>query len=405
VKRVLLLMTSTTYKAAAFLSAAERLGVEAVVGSDMRQALAPLNPTGHVTLPFGDLVTATACIVNFARRRRLDAVIACDDDGAVLAAHAAGALGLAANTPDAVRVAQNKLLTRETMSRAGLDVPRYWRFTTDDPGARVAAAVEYPCVIKPLTLSGSRGVMRANDPAQLKRAHARLVAILGAKPGAHVPILVETFIPGHEVAVEGLLQAGRLRVLAVFDKPDALDGPYFEETLLVQPSRHAPDVVQAIVSMTERAIAAIGLEHGPIHAELRCIGTRAVLLEVAPRSIGGRCARALRFGDGSGSLEELVLRAALGMPTDLEPVAGASGVLMIPIPKAGILSGVHGVELARAVPDVEAVEITIPSGQQVAPPPEGARYLGFVFARAAHPDGVETGLRQAHAQLDVDIAG
>jgi biotin carboxylase len=212
-------------------------------------------------------------------------------------------------------------------------------------------------------------------------------------------ILVEGFIPGREVALEGLLSDGRLRVLALFDKPDPLDGPFFEETIYVTPSRLPAPVQEGITARTAEALNALGLRHGPIHAELRVNDQGPWIIEIAPRSIGGLCSRALRFGDGT-SLEELILRHSLGLDVELlERENQASGVMMIPIPQAGILREVQGQAEAEGVPGIEEVRLTIPVGQELIPPPGGARYLGFVFARGEAPEQVEATLREAHRRL------
>jgi hypothetical protein len=217
-------------------------------------------------------------------------------------------------------------------------------------------------------------------------------------------ILVEEYVPGVEIAVEGLLRSGRLDVLAVFDKPDPLVGPYFEETIYVTPSRLPAPTLRAVAELTARATDAIGLTEGPIHAELRIDGERIWVIEVAARSIGGLCARALRFGAGI-ALEEVILRHALGLPIDdLERERGASGVMMLPIPRAGVLQDVHGQDAARAVPGVTGLEITVPRGRPVVPLPEGDRYLGFLFARADSPEAVEAALRAGYAALDVELS-
>jgi biotin carboxylase len=269
----------------------------------------------------------------------------------------------------------------------------------------MASRVEYPCVVKPLSLSASRGVIRADDPTQFADACHRLMAIL-QRPDVAVSrrrsaqeILVERFIPGSEVALEGLLTNGQLRVLALFDKPDPLDGPFFEETIYVTPSRLPSAVQHQIASCTVEVASALGLRHGPVHVELRVNKHGPWLLEIAPRSIGGLCSRTLRFGDGL-SLEELLLRHALGLDAEiLERERLAAGVMMIPIPKAGILRQVTGQEHAKQVGGIEDIRITIPLGQEVVPLPEGSRYLGFIFARDSTPAGVELALREAHRRL------
>jgi hypothetical protein len=250
--------------------------------------------------------------------------------------------------------------------------------------------------------------MRADDAAGAAAALRRLATLL-ARPDARMAdgapatsVLAEGYIPGAEVAIEGLLTHGRFRVLAIFDKPDPLEGPYFEESIYVTPTRLEPTERRVVVEGAQAAMRALGLAHGPVHAELRLNPRGAWVLEIAPRSIGGLCSRALRFG--GVSLEELILRHALGREIDsFEREREASGVMMIPIPARGRLEAVHGVEAARAVPGVAEVRISIPPGQIVEPLPEGGRYLGFIFARAAAPADAEAALREAHRKLSFDI--
>jgi biotin carboxylase len=407
--RVLLLMTSQSYRAGAFVEAARVLGVEAVVGTDREQVLAPLNPAGNLTLDFTAPERAVREVADFSRHHALDAVIATDDEGAILAAMAAATLGLPHASVEAVRAARSKLLTREAFSRAALPTPRFESLPTGDDPAGLAGRVEYPCVLKPLFLAASRGVIRANDRAEFVTAFRRIAALLArpevaASGGAAArQILVERYVPGVEVALEGIVTAGRPRVLAIFDKPDPLEGPFFEETIYVTPSRLGAAQQAAIAATAQRAVAALGLAHGPVHAELRVNDAGVWPLEIAPRSIGGLCSRALRFGDGL-SLESLILRHALGMEVDsLVREDSASGVMMIPVPRAGILREVHGIEGARLVPRIDDIRITIPAGQEVVPLPEGNRYLGFIFARGEQPAQVEDALREAHRQLTFDI--
>ncbi len=415
--RVMLAMLSHTYRAGAFLDAARTLGVEVTVASERAQALAALHPAGHLTLDFSDPPRAAAAIADFGRRHPLDAVVATDDEGAWAAALAARELGLRHAAPGAVAAAGDKALMRAAFERAGLPGPRVERFTTADDPASFAGRMSYPCVVKPTRLAASRGVIRANDAREFVEAFRRTGAIVEAAAatitgpraagaaGATAPgaILVESFLPGVEVAVEGVLTAGVLRVLAMFDKPDPLDGPWFEETLYVTPSRHRAQVREAIVDAVDLAARALGLDHGPVHAEVRWDGSRAVVVEIAPRSIGGLCSRALRF-DPDGSLESVLLRHALGDPIErVERESRASGVMMLPIPRAGTLAGVRGAEAARAVAGIDDVRITIPVGDRLVPLPEGARYLGFVFARAGTPEAVEAALRAAHGLLEFDI--
>ena len=408
--RLLLLMTTATYRASAFLEAARRLDVPVVVGSDREQALAAASPAGHLMLDFLVPEKATGAIVEFAKHYPIRAVVSADDDGAILAAMAAAVLGLPHNAVDAVVAARNKHRMREVLAAAGVPSPRSELVSIDEEPHDVARRVVFPCVVKPLFLSASRGVIRADDPAQFAGAFRRLTAILrrpevAAEGGPLAQqVLVETFIPGIEVALEGLLSEGKLRVLALFDKPDPLEGPFFEETIYVTPSRLPAPLQQAIVACTEDAVTALGLQRGPVHAELRLNDQGPWILEIAPRSIGGLCSRALRFGEGI-SLEELILRDAMGLEVaSLQREKQAAGVMMIPIPQAGILREVRGQDEARHVRGIDEIRITIPVGQEVVPLPEGTRYLGFIFARDETPDRVEAALWEAHRQLTFHIA-
>jgi len=402
-------MSATTYRAGAFLEAAHRLGLAVTVGTDRPQALGEQNPAGHLTLDFGDPRAATGEIVAFAARRPLRTLVAADDDGVELAARAAVALGLAHHPPAAVRAARDKLATRRAFAAAGLPVPWFEPVRLYEDPAPIAARLRYPCILKPLALAASRGVMRADDPPGFIAAFGRLRALLAradARPERGAPVteaLVEGYLPGAEVALEGLVTGGRLRTLAVFDKPDPLDGPFFEETLYVTPSRLPETAQRAVVAATQAGVAALGLSHGPVHAELRVDQGQVWVLEIAPRSIGGLCSRALRFG-ADVSLEELILRHGLGQEIgNVERETAASGVMMIPIPARGRLDHVAGLDRARAVPGVTEVRITIPLGQPIEPLPEGARYLGFIFARGSCPAEAENALREAHRNLSFAI--
>jgi biotin carboxylase len=413
-KRVLLLASTTSYRVDDFRAAAERLGVEAVLGTDRCHVLAEVWDRerfgGSLQVELRDTARAAQAVVQEARARAYDAIVATDDPTAEVAALAARELGLPGNSPDAARTARNKRLLREALSRAGVPGPSHRVFEETERGADVARRVEYPCVLKPLLCSASRGVMRADDERSFVVAWDRLVALLRTPalravedPDGH-RILVEPFVPGAEVAVEGILAGGKLTVLALFDKPDPLDGPFFEETLYITPSRHPEEQQRSIADVTARAAAAVGLVDGPIHAELRLSSSGPQLIEIAARSIGGLCARTLRFGLGGASLEEIVIRQALHLPLGPLDRRGAAGVMMIPIPRGGVLQAVRGVDEAQAVPLVEDVAITAEPGQVLVPLPEGHAYLGFVFARGESPAAVERALRDAHARLAFDVA-
>jgi biotin carboxylase len=403
--RVLLLLPTTSYRTPDFLDAAARLGAEVVVASEEASTLEALNPAGLLTLDFRDPAACARRVAAFAATRPIDAVVGVDEDTAVAAAAIAEELGLRHNPIDAVRAARNKAVMRERLAQAGVPAPRHRLHDLAGDPKSAAVDAEYPCVLKPTFLAASRGVIRANDRDEFVAAWRRIAAIVAepevARRGGDAAreILVEEFLPGVEVALEGLLDAGRLRVLALFDKPDPLDGPFFEETIYVTPSRLPPASQERIASVATDAAAALGLCDGPIHAELRVRGGEAWILEIAARSIGGLCSRTLRFGTGL-SLEELILRHALGSGGEtLVREPGASGVMMIPIPRAGVLEGVEGLEHAAAVPGIVDVTISAHPGQTLVPLPEGSRYLGFLFARAGEPEQVESALRRAHAAL------
>ncbi len=415
VTRVLLLLKSESYRAGEFIAAAAKLGVDLVVGSDKANVLADFRRGSTLELDFQAVEASTRDIAGFHLERPLDAVVAVEDEGTVLAARAAATLGLSANPEEAAVAARNKFIFREVTSSAGIAGPWYRQFPFESDPAQVAREVPYPCVLKPLFLSAGRGVIRADNEAEFVAAFERIAVLLRdpeikalGGPDAEA-LLVEGFIPGAEVALEGLLDEGEFRLLAFFDKPDPLDGPFFEETLLITPSRHGESAQNAALELAGRAVKALGLRTGPVHVELRLAGDTATLLEVAPRSIGGHCSRILTFGVDM-SLEELVLRQALGIvtqdgiaPRDMARERRAAGVMMIPIPGAGRLEAVEGLKQARSVAGIEDVEITIPVTQEVVPLPEGNRYLGFIFAKGESPEQVEAALRQAHGKLGFTI--
>lgn len=411
-KRFLLLMGTETYRATDFLEAARKLGADIVVGLDRPDPLGELRTGGTVSLDFLALEESTAAIADLHGERPLDAVVSVDDSATVLAARANAALGLPANPEEGAVASRNKLVFREIVQAAGLRSPWFQAFSLEEEPEAVARRVPYPCVLKPLFLNASRGVIRADDAAQFAAAFRRIGRLLadpdlrqqgGAMAGQ---VLVESYMPGREVALEGILHEGEFRLLAFFDKPDPLEGPFFEETLFITPSRLPQDVQDRALQVAAAGARALGLRTGPVHAELRLEdtpGSEPYLLEIAARSIGGHCSRSLRFGAGM-SLEELILRQALGEGLDAtERERNAAGVLMIPIRAGGRLEAVHGLDAARAVPGVTEVEIAIPLTQQVVPWPEGHRYLGFIFARGDRPADVEQALRDALAHLRFDI--
>jgi len=394
--RLLLLLPTTTYRTAAFVDAARRIGADLTVASEQPSTLEAANPAGLLTLDFRNPERAADQAHDFARRSPIDAVVGVDDDTALVAATVAERLRLKGNPVHAANAARDKHRQRELLAEHGVPAPRFALHLLDEDPNEIARNVVYPCVLKPLRLSASRGVIRADDPASFVAAHARLKAILGSCDAA---FLVEDFVPGYEVALEGLLVNRRLHVLAIFDKPDPLDGPFFEETIYVTPSRAPAGLQKTIAECAERATRALGLVEGPVHAELRYNERGPWLIELAARPIGGRCSAVLRFGEGV-TLEELIVRHALGMPIpSLVREKAAAGVMMIPIPGAGVLREVRGVAEAKAVPLVEDVQITAHPGERLVPFPEGSRYPGFIFARGETPSVVEGALRESHRRL------
>jgi formate-dependent phosphoribosylglycinamide formyltransferase (GAR transformylase) len=410
--RLLLLLPSTTYRATAFVEAARRLDVALTVASERPSAFERAQPEGLLTLDFSAPERAAAQVLQFAHEHPIAGVVGVDDDTVVAAAAIAARLGLRGNPAAAALAARDKHLQRELLAQHHVRAPAFALHRIDDDPAALARGVRYPCVLKPLRLSASRGVIRADNPDQFVSAFRRVAAILAepdvAACGAPARrLLVEEFIEGPEVALEGLLVGGRLEVLALFDKPDPLDGPFFEETIYVTPSRLPRAAQTAIVATAQTASAALGLVEGAVHAELRWNAQGAWLIELAARPIGGRCSAVLRFGKGEGgrgqgtSLEEIVVRHALGMELPgLEREDAAAGVMMIPVPRRGVLREVRGIERARAVPLVVEVAITAHPGQQLVPLPEGARYPGFIFARGETPAEVEAALREAQRRLE-----
>jgi biotin carboxylase len=392
-KRVLLLVPPVTYRATDFVLAASRLELDVVIGSN---GALPLGGTPIVHVDPADLDGSV-------RRLRttvgpVDAVVAVDSEMLPLAAELGATLGLTGNTPAAVAAAADKAIQRRLWAEAGVAQPRFEVFADG-----TARSIGFPCVVKPVSLSASRGVIRADDEKALLAAVTEIRAILaGAEGSGGQTILLEEYVPGWELSIDGLLTDGALAVTAVFDKPDTPDGPTFEETLLVTPSRLSAPTLAAAIALAERAAQGLGLRHGPIHAELR-IDRRAgdekpVMLELAARSIGGLCSRSLQFLGGV-SLEMMILLNAVGAPVDIAPPPGASGVLMLPVERGGVLEAVEGQAEARAVAGITGLSITIPLGQEVRPLPHGDRYLGFLFAEGDDALAVETALRRARDRL------
>jgi biotin carboxylase len=405
--RVLLCATTTGYQLRMFDEAAARLGVDLRLASDRCGMLDDPWRDHAIPVRYHDLDASLEALQHNLGRQPLAGVLAVGDRPTVLAARAAQAFGITWHPPEAAEISRHKVRLRERLAAAGLPVP-WFRILPSEEANADRLAPPYPCVVKPVILSASRGVIRADGARELRDAVARLRRILATPdvrslrdPDADV-ILIEGFVPGREHAIEGLMAGGRLHALAIFDKPDPLDGPFFEETIYVTPSRESEVTQAAIVDAIQIAATAIGLSDGPVHAECRVHQGRVIVLEVAARSIGGLCARALSFTRGGVTIpfEELLLRHAAGMEwASWTRGARASGVMMIPIPAAGVYRGVDGEAEALAVPGITAIQITAKTDQQLLPLPEGSTYLGFIFAAADEPAEVESALRTAHGRL------
>ena len=400
--RLLLLLPAAGYANQDFIAAAARLNIELVACADYCHRLAPgwgLPPL--MSVPFDQPDVAVPQVLR-ALTLPVDGVLAADDHGLALAAQLRVALKLPGNSPDAVATLTDKLRFRRLQQAIGLPHPMFVSVLGDDTNA--AASLGFPLVVKARRLNASRGVIRADDEAQLARAmkQAQRIQARIQRDAGELGLLVEQFIPGFEVALDGVMASGELQMLALFDKPDPLDGPFFEETIFVTPSRLPAATQDQLADAVTHACAAAGLTEGMIHAEARINDAGVWLLEIAPRGIGGLCGRVLDATLGMTSAE-IVLRHAVGLPLPAQAHAVAAGVMMVPIPLSGILQGVDGIDAARNVPHITGIEITASAGQLVAPPPEGAGYLGFIFSRAATPQEAEYALRTAHAALAVRI--
>ncbi len=390
--RAVVILPSTTYRAGDFIDAAESLDVDLVVASEHP----PPFDMGdrYLQIDCSEVEGAAEKIAQLGDDVPLDAVVAADDAGVVIAATVGSSLGLAANDPAAAFATRDKAEMRRRLDSSEVPQPRFELLEEGDDPSELAAGIGYPVVVKPIDRSASQGVLRADDEEELDGAISRIAEILGSDRTE--PLLIEEYLPGVEVAVEGLISDGRLTVLSIFDKPDTPSGPAFPETILITPTRLPEERQQECIRIAELAIRGLGLTHGPVHIELKVGREEVRVIEVAARSIGGLCSRSLSFGLMDTTLESLILRNAMRMDKpELRREPNASGVLMIPIPRAGILRVVRGIEETRAIDGITGVDITIPTGTKVLPPPEGDRYLGFVFARGASPADVEAALRQA----------
>ena len=389
-----------------YVNAARKMGLEVLVASEGKHSVVSVYANGlHVD--FSDMDATLALVITEADKKPFSGVVATDDVSTELAVRISTALGLPCNSVDSVQLARRKDRAREKLRQEGSRVPAFCKLDIYAPLEQQVDNGLFPAVLKPLALSASRGVMRVDSMDELVQAAERLRQLLLKEKQLDTDerrfALLEKFIPGAEVAVEAMLLKGELQILTIFDKPEPLNGPFFEESYYITPSRLAPSQVQSVLLELQSACAAYGLSEGPIHAECRINDEGVWIIEVAARTIGGLCGRLLRFGTGS-TLEELVLMHATGRKPLLERERESAGVLMIPIPQAGVFKRVEGLMEAMKVPGIEDIDIQIREGHELVPLPEGASYLGFIFARGSGQGFVEAALRQAHARLRFIIA-
>lgn len=397
--RAVVILPSTTYRAGDFVSAAESLGIDLVVASEQP----PPFDMGdrYLQIDCADPDTAADAVAQLGDDVPLDGVVAADDGGVVIAAITGSILGLPANPREAALSTRDKLMMRAKLDSSEVPQPRYRSLERIDDLPRAAAALGFPLVVKPIDRSASQGVIRVDSFSGLKEAVAGVREIVG---NLSATLLAEEYLSGSEIAVEGLVSDGQLNVLALFDKPDKSSGPYFPETILVTPSRLPDDVQDECVRVADLAVHGLGLTHGPVHIELMVSEGSVRVIEVAARSIGGLCSRSLSFGLMDTTLETLILRNALALDKpELRHGPHASGVLMIPIERDGVLDRVRGIEEARSIEGVTGIDMTIHPGARVYGPPTGDRYLGFVFARGTDPATVEAALRKAAVIIEPAI--
>ncbi|MGF1618361.1 MAG: ATP-grasp domain-containing protein [Acidimicrobiia bacterium] len=400
--RIVVILPSSTYRAGEFVSASAELGVELIVASEGEP---PIDMGDrYLQIDCSDVDAAAARIVAFGDTAPIDGIVAADDVGVVVAAVAGQKLGLPSNDPDAARATRDKAIMRRRLESGEVPQPRWATLDPSDDAGIVAGSIGYPLVIKPLALSAGQGVIRVDRPEELTDSADRARAIIRSTGQADETLILESFMEGTEVAVEGLVASGNLTPLAIFDKPAESVGKGFEETILITPSRHEPSVQAEIFRVAGQAVKSLGLAQGPVHIELMVSGEKVRVIEVAGRSIGGLCSRSLSFGLMGTSLESLILRNAIGRDKpELRRSPDASGVLMVPIPAGGSLAGFEGIDEVRGQDAITGVEITARPGDAVAPPPEGGRYIGFVFAEAKTPEIVELALIKAMSTIEVII--
>jgi hypothetical protein len=400
--RALLIAPDRSYRTGAFVLAAQKLGVELVVASFGEACLA--SRSGGLALNRKSQTDALDTISRAVAENPFAAILASDDETVGLAGVAAERNGLPGNSADAIKAQTSKIHFRRLCQSNETQCPEFISLDSKNLERGAPAGVHYPCVAKPAMLSASRGVIRCDNPGELSRALKRIHSLLYSegKLGEDV-VLVEDYIDGLEYAVDGLLKRGRLQVLAIFEKPGPMAGPFFEETIYLTPPRLSHKVTGQVIGSLEILCRKLGICEGALHAELRINSSGVWFLEIAGRTVGGRCGRILEFQTGC-SLEELVLANAARLPAAVGESTGSSGVMMIPVTQGGVLRRVEGISAARREPGIVDVEIDVREGQILVPWPEGCAYPGFIFARAGTVADVERALRAAHRCLNFVLA-
>ena len=409
-KSLLLLMTTSTYRASAYIDASKRLEINPIIATDQPDILGHLSPGNSITLDYSKNEQSKKKIIKHIEKFPIQGVLAIDEETLILGAMVANSLGLICHSIESVMATRSKYELRKILSEEGLRNPEFKLVSSEENPDLISKTISFPCVMKPTFLSGSRGVIRANNQKEFANAYLRIKKILDlpemsirGKDESKM-ILIEEYIDGKEVAVEGIIINGDFLPLTIFDKPEPLKGPFFEETIYVTPSTLPQSTQKKIIEETKHASNAIKLSNGPIHAELRIDGKgNPWIIDIASRTIGGKCSKAIKFADEI-SLESIILNHVLGekLP-DIIPISSSSGVMMIPIPKSGILKEVRGKEKCLQIEGIEEIEVTIPLGEKVVQLPEGDRYLGFIFAISDEPSNTIKILKEAHGKLNFKI--
>ncbi len=395
---LLLIAHPNSYRIAPYIKAANRMGVNVTVASEGKHSLISEIASGlHIT--FDQPRQTVATILQAHKQTPFSGILGSDDHTVELAAMVAELLQLPHNSPRAAFCSQRKDIARAELALSACPVPLHCLIDLQQPLQKQMAGLPWPCVIKPLNMSASRGVIRADNEAAFMAACQRIKPIIQENQHDFTRhhVLVEEYIDGVEIAFEGYLHNAQLHPITIFDKPEPLIGPFFEETIYVTPSRLEADLQAKILQRVQQACDAYGLTTGAVHAECRIDERDIWILEVASRTIGGDCARML--DNKNFSIEELAISLAIDAPIKAELPDQARGVMMIPIKEKGLLKRVEGLLAARDVPHIDQVEMIIPPGHEMIPLPEGNQYSGYIFASGQTPEQVTAAIKQAYAKL------